>query len=59
VNAVEKWVREHHGRLDYNAFIRSLPEEFKELHKKLYKQDLTFGDIMRLSQKRAGSGCCK
>jgi len=53
VNAVERWVREHHGRLDYNAFIRSLPEDFKELHKKLYRRDLTFGDIMRLSQKRA------
>ena len=56
MNAVEKWVREHHGRLDYNAFIRSLPEEYRRLHKELYHRDLTFSDIMNMSHGRSRGG---
>jgi hypothetical protein len=50
VKAVDLWVNRNHGRLDFNAFMDKLPEEFKDLHRELYHRELTFGDIMNMAR---------
>ena len=49
VVAQEKWVKEHGGRWNSNAFMASLPQGYHELHRKLFKEDLKFTDIMYMS----------
>lgn len=47
--AFDVWAKQNGGLVDFNAFIRNLPIEFRRLHKELYHRDLTHSDIISWS----------